>query len=473
MAAGKAVTRPGAWKSRLLQEALLPMADVLTRQQVMRSYRFFRESQYWPRERLVEFQERRLREVLKTAYAEVPFYRDLFDRHGIRGEQVSGRGDLPGIPPVTKDDLRDAYPERCVRKTAHPVTEHFTSGSSGRPFAVRLDSATLSEARALMLLRANFAGWEIGEPCLQTGMSLNRGFVKRAKDLLLQVHYASAFDLADAALDRCLSVMEDRGLKYVMGYPGSIYFLARRARQVGFNRRLGGIVCWGDNLFPHYRREMEQAFGCRVTDTYGCGEGIQVAAQCAEGAYHVFMPHVVVEVVDESGQPVPAGASGTVLLTRLSAGAMPLIRYRVGDLGRMGDAAACACGRGLETLAAIDGRDTDVVVTPRGNRLIVHFFTGIFEYFPSVDSFRVIQDRPGAIHVDIVPRADFDARHWDQIKAQILDKGDPDLEIEMTLVRGIPAESSNKRRFVISRLKTDDGLARAGGTSAGKAAQHH
>jgi phenylacetate-CoA ligase len=273
------------------------------------------------------------------------------------------------------------------------------------------------------------------------------------------VQYVSAFDLSDAVLDHYLSIIDDGRLEFVMGYPGSVFFLAQRARKLGFNRRLRGIVCWGDNLYPNYRREIEKAFRCRVTDTYGCGEGIQVAAQCGEGAYHVFMPHVIAEVVDEDGNPVPAGASGTVLLTRLDAGAMPLIRYRVGDMGRMGHATACPCMRGLETILAIDGRDTDVIFTPRGNRLIVHFFTGIFEYFPSVDTFRITQDRPKAIRVEIVPRPDFESGHWDQIKKEILEKGDPELEIEMTLVPNIPAESSNKRRFVVSTIRPKEDLA--------------
>lgn len=452
---------PSSWKSLALKKTILPVADLVTRQRVMSSYRFFRESQWWPLERLREDQEKRLKETLRIAYTEVPFYRERFDRQGVRVEDVAHPRDLVRLPPVTKDELRQAYPDRCTRKTGFPVSEFFTSGSSGRPFAVRVDSSTLSAARALMFLRANFSGWEIGDSFLQTGMSLKRGMVRAVKDYLLGVQYVSAFDLTDAVLDRYLVLIEQHRLQYVMGYPGSIYFLACRARQTGFNHPLKGIVCWGDNLYKNYRKEMEKAFGCRVTDTYGCGEGIQVAAQCGQGGgdYHIFMPHVIVEVVDEQGIPVPEGQPGTILLTRLDAGTMPLIRYRVGDMGRKGPNTTCPCGRSLETLASIDGRDTDVVITPRGNRLIVHFFTGIFEYFPSVDTFKIIQNQPDAIQVEIVPRKDFVPEHWARIKKEILEKGDPDLKIEMTLVSEIKPESSNKRRFVVSRLGTYKGVA--------------
>lgn len=441
-------------KSKLLIKAVLPFADLVTRQRVMASYRFFRESQWWSRERLIQYQESRLRETLQIAYSQVPFYKEYYDRHGVRINEILNKSDLVKIPPVSKEDLRRAYPDFCVRKTRYPVYEFFTSGSSGQPFAVKVDSRTLSDARALMFLRANFSGWEIGEPFLQTGMTLKRGAVKWAKDILLGVKYVSAFNLSDTVLDSYLSIIEKRRIKYVMGYPGSIYFLAKRARQVGFNHRLRGIICWGDNLYRHYRREMEEVFGCRATDTYGCGEGIQVAAQCKHGLYHIFMPHVIVEVVDEYGAPVPAGCMGNILLTRLDPGAMPLIRYRVGDIGKKNDMAhICSCGRGLEVMDAIDGRDCDVIVTPSGNRLIVHFFTGIFEYYPSIENFKIIQETPDAIHVQIVPGPGFLPEHWDQIKKQILEKGDPDLKIEMEVVKEISLESSGKRRFVISRLK--------------------
>jgi phenylacetate-CoA ligase len=227
-----------------------------------------------------------------------------------------------------------------------------------------------------------------------------------------------------------------------------------RDADTGFNKKLKGIVTWGDNLYRHYRRKIEEQFHCFVTDTYGCGEGIQVAAQCglSNGAYHVFMPHVVLEVVDDHGYPVNKGETGNVLLTRLDVGAMPLIRYRVGDLARKALTDTCPCGRGLEMVASIEGRDTDVIVTPNGNRLIVHFFTGIFEYYPSIANFRIVQDRPEHILVEIVPNPDFRIEYFERIKKEILTKGAAELEISLNLVENISQVTSHKRRFVLSHL---------------------
>lgn len=420
----------------------------------MTYYNFYSKSQWWDKEYLQQYQDARVRETISIAYNEVPFYKELFDKHGVNINNSLNVKDLPRFPVVTKDLLRRAYPDKCTRETSWPWHEYCTSGSSGKPFAVRVDNLTMSMARALMFLRANFSGWNIGDPFMQTGMTLDRGLVKKTKDILMRVEYVSAFDLSDCVLDKYLQLIEDKRLNYVMGYAGSLFCLAERAIKVGFNRRMKGFVSWGDNMYAHYRIKIEEAFHCKVTDTYGCGEGIQIAAQCGmgDGAYHIFMPHVVVEIVDDDGLPVNPGEVGNILLTRLDAGAMPLIRYKVGDIGRKSTIDTCPCGRGLEMLSKIEGRDTDIIVTPNGNRLIVHFFTGIFEYYQSIDTFKIIQEKVGEIIVEIVPKSDFRKEDWEKLKREILEKGDHDLQIQLRIVKEIPLEKSNKRRFVVSKI---------------------
>jgi phenylacetate-CoA ligase len=420
----------------------------------MSQFRFLEETQWWERDRLVMLQSRNLIETIETAYRYVPFYRELYDKQRVDVGTIRSVKDLSRVPIVTKDMLRGAYPDKCTREVGSPYREYFTSGSTGRPFAVRVDNYTMSIARALMFLRASFSGWAIGDRYLQTGMTLDRGWVKWLKDAVLRVQYVSAYDLSDSALDRYLEVIDDRKLKYVMGYAASIYFLAKRAKQVSFNESLRGVVSWGDNMYPHYRRQIEDQFKCRVTDTYGCGEGIQVAAQCSEGNYHIFMPHVAVEIVRD-GQPCEESEIGEIVLTRLNPGAMPLIRYRVGDVGRSSASKTCTCGRGFEQLSCIEGRDSDIVLTPNGKRLIVHFFTGIFEYATSIDTFQVVQEELGSVIVRIVPGAGFCKEQWERVKGEIMEKGDPDLGLNLEVVNEIPLEKSNKRRFVISRLERE------------------
>jgi len=447
------VKRPSGLYSKICEKLILPMGDVVTQQNVTKLYKFYDESQWWDRERLIELQKENLRKTVKEAYLNTQLYKELFDGAGVKPDDIRNIDDLQKIPVVTKEMLRKYYPDRLSIQKNIKVSQFSTSGSTGAPFTVFLDNYSVSDSRALMLHRATYSGWKIGDRYLQTGVTLDRGLVKRLKDRFLKVIYVSAFDLSEHVLDEYLHAIDKNKCRYIMGYASSLYLIAVRAKQVGFNGHINGIVSWGDNMYPHYRKEIEGQFGCKITDTYGCGEGIQVSAQCldADGSYHVFMPHVAVEYV-QNDMHVPDGELGEIVLTRLHAGAMPLIRYKVGDMGRADVRSGCACGRGLEMMRSIEGRASDIVVTPNGNRLIVHFFTGIFEYAMHIDTFQVVQEEREKIKVRIVPKGNFNEEEWLGLKEEIRIKGDPDLGIELEIVDKIPLERSNKRRFVISRI---------------------
>ena len=431
----------------------LAAGDRLFGQRMMRRLAFLEEAQWWDPERLAAERDRRLRELVRVCHAEVPFYRDLMERAGVGPADVRGAGDLPRLPIVTKAMLREAYPDRVRRDTGRPVSVARTSGSTGSNFEVLTDVETLGWHRASFLLALHWAGWRIGEPHLQTGMTLERGVQKRLKDAILRCHYISAFDLRDEALDAALDVLEGRRIRHLWGYPGSLHELARRALARGWNTPLHSVVTWGDNLLPHARSAMERAFGTRVTDTYGCGEGIQIAAQCGTGGvYHVHALDVVVEYVDAEGNPAPAGEGGSLVLTRLHPGPMPLVRYRVGDAGFPAAEARCACGRGFPLLGGVHGRDADTVTTPDGNRLIVHFFTGIVEHYPQVEHFQVVQDDPAAIVLRVVPAEGYSDEVERRLVEHLRERGAAALRIDVERVSEIPLTPGGKRRFVLRRV---------------------
>ena len=440
---------------KLLRHVFLPAGDLYFGQKLMKRLRFLEQGQWWSRDRIHAFQAEKLRELVDICYREVPFYREIFDQSGVDPASIREPGDLSRLPLVTKPMLRDAFPEGTTRATGQRTMESRTSGSTGTNFIVRTDPETFGQARAVLLLCLQWAGWRFGEPHLQTGMTLSRDPVRGLKDLLFRCHYVSAFDLRDQHLRDHLRVIETKKLEHVWGYPGSIYELARYARSQGWNRPLETIVTWGDNLHPHYRMEIEEVFGRRVFDTYGCAEGIQVSAQCGvDQTYHLHELDTLVECVDSQGNPVPAGESGHLILTRLHPGPMPLLRYKVGDLGRLGEQTPCSCGRQWRTMVEVQGRDTDIILTPGGNRLIVHFFTGILEHFDGIDSFQAVQERLEEMHLRIVPTESYVPEDQVRIIEALQERG-ADLKIHVELVDDIPLPPSGKRRFVTSTLKRE------------------
>lgn len=201
---------------------------------------------------------------------------------------------------------------------------------------------------------------------------------------------------------------------------------------------------------------IERVFSTYVQDCYGLGEGLQVGAQCAcVQSLHINQANVVVEITDPSGQRDRlSGELGKLLVTRLSLGPMPLIRYDTGDLSSFTEN-ECRCGRKLESLSKIYGRDTDIIVSPLGDKLIVHFFTQIFEMTPEISQFQIRQNNIEEIDIYYVSDKNCNDRLLDQIENQIHDKCKYKFRINFKRKRDIPLLSSNKRRFIISNLSPE------------------
>jgi len=444
--------RRQAW-AWFLRNVVLPAGDLALGHPMMRRLKMLEQAQWMDWERLQRERDRLVADTVMAAYAEVPFYRDHLDKARIRPTSIRSADDLRRIPMVTKDMLRAGYPDRVTRRTGFRVTEKKTSGSTGQNFIALEDTFTSGWYRASFMLALRWAGWQYGMPHLQTGVVPDRKLIKSLKDKLLGCYYVPVTDLSDATLDRHLAEIENASIEHIWGYPGSLYHLARRAQYQGWNTPMASLVTWGDNLYPWYRTTIEEVFKRKVHDTYGCGEGMHIAAQCGHGHnYHIHTLDVVVHYEDEKGEPVAQGEPGRLVVTRLLAGAMPFIRYQIGDVGVAGPQEPCPCGRGFERMESIQGRETDIVITPEGNRLVVHLFNMVLEHIPEVGEFQVIQEEPDTIRLVIVPALPIGSNVRTRIISELHANGARGLRIEIELVDRIPLTAGGKRRYVVSTL---------------------
>jgi phenylacetate-CoA ligase len=437
---------------RFCQDVLLPASDVALGYDVAARFRELQRFQWLPAADIDRYRTSRLQRLLGLAAERVPFYRDYFRHAGLTPAAIVSAGDLPRLPVVGKTELRD-HPERLMVEGYRGRTSAMkSSGSTGTQTTVYLDKACDTEVFATQLLYLSWGGFAMGKPHLQTGMSLRRGTVRTIKDFLFGCTYMSGFDLTDNKVEEALRVIERRGIRMMMGYASSLYVIARYLQKTNQRLRMESAFTWGDSLFPHYRELIEATLGCKVTDCYGLGEGLQCAAQCEQhDALHEHMHGVIVEVVDGGGQPVADGELGRVVVTRLEAGPMPLIRYDTGDAASFVPG-PCGCGRQLRRLSRVQGRATDIVTTPGGDRLIVHVFTQIFEMIPEIRQFQVRQSEPASIRILYVPAAGFGPGILENVRAEISRHCTQPPRVDFEAVDDIPLEASNKRRFVISSV---------------------
>jgi phenylacetate-CoA ligase len=431
----------------LLESVILPAGDRLLGTRVVMGLRDWRRCQWLPGAELERMQAERLDRLLRHASTHSPHYRDL----AVRECRDPYRW-LRCFPVLTKRDLAEQG-KRLIAGTHTRLIAESSSGSSGVQSTVYTTRLEESATRAIQLLWWEWAGYRLGDPILQTGMTLRRGPIKTLKDALLRTDYQPAFYLDESSLTRMVERLARRPRTMLLGYASSLYLIARAAQALGRSDiRLRGIVSWGDKLFDHYRAALEDCFGVPVHDTYACTEGCMIAGQCERLRYHVTTPQVYLELLDPTlTHEVADGEIGHVVVTRLDAYAMPLIRYSLGDLAvREPSHAACECGRTLPLLRRVIGRDTDIVRTASGKHLIVHFFTAIFEHVPEIRQFRVVQRSLTGMEIEYIPAPGFRPEVLEGVRARIHAHLGEAFPVEFRPVAHIPATASGKPQIVQS-----------------------
>ncbi len=430
---------------------LLPLSDMATGRCIYNKYKDLQKLQYLNLEQLQQLQIKSLNSVITFAKEKTNYNQRALKQI----DKIQNFNDLEKIPILTKSVLNSRPIEDFLYGSPNNYIKEGTSGSSGIQGFFFFDKAAQSYTYAAELLFFSWAGFSLGNPHLQTGMTIKRGIVKKTKDFLFNCNYQPAFNLTSEKLINIISIIKIKKLRHIIGYASSIYHIAKISLEKGYSLNLKSVISLGDNLYPHYRSTIEEAFNCKVFDTYGCCEGFMIGGQCEEGNYHVPMPLNILEIVDEDGKQLPDGEMGRVVLTRLDKNPMPLIRYDLGDLAIKSKLNKCPCGRGYEIIEKIIGRNTDIVITPNGHKLIVHYFTRIFENVPEIKQFEVYQEIKSKIIINFIPSQDFKPNILDNIKSQILKDCNNDLEVQFQEVSTIKPSPSGKSRLIISKLNSN------------------
>jgi len=436
------------WYNSLIENILLPLGDAINGTKYITSLRAWRRIQQLPESALEDLQQKKLASVLAHAVEHIPFYRSL------RKENASLS--IKDFPMMTKAIIR----ENGDAMLWHPEAKEDlicekSSGSSGVQGQVYMSRKEQSNVQAVQTLLWEWSGYAPGRPILQTGMTLKRGLVKKLKDIVFRTNYQSAFGLAEGDVLKVLQGLTRDKNSFFGGYASSLYVFAQVAAKNEIDDiQFDATISWGDKMFPHYRKLIERQFKTRVFDTYGTTEGFMIAGQKDLAYYYILSPHVYVEILNEQGEEVPDGEMGYVVVTSLDAYEMPLIRYYLGDLAVKLPRSKYPANRSLNfpLLERIIGRDTDIVRTPSGKSMIVHFFTAIFEHVPEIKQFRIVQRELSSLLVEYIPASDFTLSVLDTIRTKIQEHLKEEFRVHFEPVTEIPVSPSGKPQIIVSQL---------------------
>jgi phenylacetate-CoA ligase len=347
-----------------------------------------------PREELRALQLSRLRSTVERVLASQPVGAERLAAAGVSSPgDIGSLKDIAGVPFSVKSDLRDNYPFGLLAVPREEVVRlHASSGTHGKPTVVGYTRADLDTWTELMARCMTMAG-------VRPGMVLHNangyglftgglGFHQGGERIGTTV-----IPVSGGFSSRQAMLLADLGGQAICATPSYALVIAQAVRDAGFDPvadlrlELGlfGGEPWSDAL----RDEIERQLGLAAMNFYGlsemCGPG--VAAECLPGrsGLHVNEDHFLVEVVDpESGAPLAAGQEGELVLTTLTKEALPLIRYRTGDIASLIEE-PCVCGRTTARIARLVGRRDDMLII-RGVNLypshVEHVLLGVAEVAP-------------------------------------------------------------------------------------------
>ncbi len=357
-----------------------------------------------PREALEALQLKRLKAVVERVYATVPFYKRKFDEAGVKPDDIKSLEDLKKLPFTTKDDLRENYPFGMFAVPLKQVVRvHASSGTTGKPTVVgytKRDIDTWSELMARSLSAAGVTKEDIIQNAYGYGLFTGG----------LGVHYgaerigATVIPISGGNSKRQIMIMKDFGATALTCTPSYALHLAEVAQEMGVDPRstnlkvgIFGAEPWTEEM----RREIEETWNIKAIDIYGLSEiigpGVSIECEEAQNGLHIFEDHFIAEIIDpETGENLPYGEYGELVITTLTKEAFPVIRYRTRDITRL-IKEPCICGRTTVRMDRVRGRTDDMLIIRGVNVFPSQIEEVIMSTKGVLPHYMIIVDREGTL----------------------------------------------------------------------------
>ena len=399
---------------------------------------------------ILAFQRARLGKLLRHAYQTTPYYRELFKT---KPQEISQ------VPTLKKSNIREQLARLCSEAVPqeHRI-KNATGGSTGEPLTFYQDRNYWNQRNLSVYYFDQWAGWDFGEPQLIIWGAL--ADVQGDKDWKYQLnnfwrnqYWLNGFHLTDAAMRTAFRKMDRQHPQTILAYPSSLYQFARFIFENDLKPRwdLKGIISSAEMLHPHYRDLAETIFSTTVYNRYGSREVGLIAMECAEGRMHINCRDLYLEI--ES--PDPYTKPGDILITQLNNYAMPFIRYRIGDIGRLSNE-VCPCGNQLPVLAELIGRSTATFRTKTGTLIHAGYFTQQFYNVIGLEQFQLIQETLKYCVLKVVANTQWTEASRRYMVQKIQGVLGADVAVTVEFVAEIPLPASGKREFTISRVTARD-----------------
>jgi phenylacetate-CoA ligase len=356
-----------------------------------------------PREDLRKLQYRLLKTLVYRLYSFSSFYHDRMKEARVHPDDVRSLEDITRLPFMKKQDLRDNYPDRIFTAAQEDLVRyHVSSGTTGKPTVVGytqndLDNWTISLARALTscgLGRGDVIQVSYGYGLFTGGLGLHYGAERIG---------ATVLPTSVGNTERQIELMQDLKSTAIACTPSYLLHMGEVAEKMGVSikkdTRLKVGILGAEPWTERMRDRMQEWLGIRAYDIYGTSElSGPMFCECAEQkGIHIWGDLAYVEILDpETSEPLSPGEKGELVITMLQKEALPMIRYRIGDITYLADE-TCTCGRTHPRIGRITGRVDDMLII-RGINVFPSQIEHALMNIPEVGQhFQIEVDRKGAL----------------------------------------------------------------------------
>jgi phenylacetate-CoA ligase len=418
-------------------------------------------SQWLSAAAIEDHQNQRLQALLLHTSRRNAHYRQFWQEQGVDVSQIKTVSDLVKMPVLTKEHIQSHWRDMVSEGfRERDIILDRTGGSSGKPLRFAMDRRRYFTRIASAYRHDRWAGWDFGfrVACI---WGHPRAFLhkpnwrERLRNRWLDRRIMlDSSSLSPETMLGFLKTLQDYRPQVLIGYANSVYLFARflmTRGEVGLPP-LAGIITSAEVLSQERRQIIEECFGCRVFDRYGSRETGIIGSECeAHDGLHLCSEHLVVEI-ERNGVAASPGEHGRILITDLSNYGMPLIRYRIEDMG-VPMSGGCSCGRGLWRMGMAAGRETDFLVTPEGQLVSGAALTiYLIAKAPGVLQAQIVQDRPGTVRLRVVAGEGYGPETEAFFARQIPNLLGATMTWQVELVAAIDRLPSGKHAFCISNI---------------------
>lgn len=416
----------------------------------------YRKLQWEGEEQIHAYQMQHARKIIGLAYRESPFYRALYEQHGITPEDIRTFEDIARLPTINKSDLIQNIEGMSTWRKRYSGSKT-TGGSTGQPVRLYKNPDALARERAATWRAYEWAGISIGDAQGRFwGVPHSRSGRLKASitDLIANRLRVSAFNLTDDSLRHYYHQLRKFEPAYLYGYVSVVNELALYVTTHNLPRldSLKCVITTSEILTPEARKTIETAFNVRVFNEYGCGEVGSIAHECENGQLHIMADNLLVEIDSEKD----GSSSGEIIVTDFFNTATPMIRYRLGDFAAL-EHSTCSCDRSLPILSSVHGRAYDLIKLKNGRTVhpeaLIYVFEGIQERTQAFRQFQAIQTSHDVIEISIVPTPSWNTSAEAQLLSSLESNLSPDIDYQVRIKEKIEREPSGKMRLVKSLVK--------------------